>query len=289
MKVQNKLYIFLPLFSLCAVAHASLLKPTFFPKTVDDLSFVDRLRLRQEGYVPFEIVYDKEGNCVSGCAYAAPKLEDEIAAVERWNRLAKQDLVESHGFTESSDGELVPPIDTVSVGTFTRSCNQYNAKFTSRDIPYGNPLGKNTFISSCYGWRIINNKLNFHQAIDFIAEIGTDVYAPADGTVIRVLNANDGNNCGNGIVLKHRSGYSSVYCHLSQILVKVNDQVETGCLIAKTGNTGRTTGPHLHYAIKDKDNNSIDPQNGFLERGQQRCTPKTKQEIENLLRTLQSA
>ena len=56
--------------------------------------------------------------------------------------------------------------------------------------------------------------------------------------------------CGNGLRITHSDGYETVYCHLSQSLVKQGEHVDAGCSVAKTGNSGRTTGPHLHYGIK---------------------------------------
>ena len=89
-----------------------------------------------------------------------------------------------------------------------------------------------------------------HLGIDLAADIGTPVYATADGTVSFV-----GRDRGLGrmIRINHLSGYTSVYAHLSQVKVKRGEQVKRGDLIATVGNTGYSTGPHLHYEVRFRD------------------------------------
>tara|TARA_R110002020_G_scaffold406378_2_gene616400 strand:+ start:48997 stop:49902 length:906 start_codon:yes stop_codon:yes gene_type:complete len=87
-----------------------------------------------------------------------------------------------------------------------------------------------------------------HQGYDMAAPIGTPVAAPADGTII--LADPDLYYEGGAIFLDHGHGLTSVFMHLSEVDVKPGDVVKRGDLIAKTGNSGRTTGPHLHWAVK---------------------------------------
>ncbi len=85
-----------------------------------------------------------------------------------------------------------------------------------------------------------------HLGIDLAANIGTPVYATADGKISFV-----GRDRGLGkmIRINHLSGYTTVYAHLSQIQVKRGEHVKRGDLIAMVGNTGYSTGPHLHYEV----------------------------------------
>ena len=120
-------------------------------------------------------------------------------------------------------------------------------------------------ITSPYGTRthpVTGQTQSFHRAVDFAASVGTTVFTPASGTVARVWTDT---SCGNGLRITHADGYETVYCHLSQVLVAQGEPVQAGCAVAKTGNTGRTTGPHLHYGIKHN-GNYIDP-TGMLGRG----------------------
>lgn len=96
-----------------------------------------------------------------------------------------------------------------------------------------------------------------HNGVDLRAAAGTPVYATAAGTVVSV--GMDG-PCGNKVELSHPGGVSSVYCHLSRFAagLHVGQHVEGRQLIAYVGQTGRVTGPHLHFGIK-KDGQFIDP------------------------------
>ena len=262
---------------------AGFLAPMEFPKVAADLSFVDRMALNAAGYEPYESEYDKNGKCISGCAYALPNIEDEIAAMERRNAMARQNLVDDYGYTETEDGDLIPPTEYSSPDSTpnvpetpfpddeqTKQCAIQNPKFKNTNVPYGSPLGYITCITSDYGvqrklsWY---NKTKIHYGIDLAANTGTPIYAPANGVVETVFNMN--RTCGNGIIIKHPSGYATQYCHLSRVSVSRGESVASGCLIGYTGNTGLSTGPHLHYAVK-KDGYAINPKN-FMEPGHRMC------------------
>jgi len=111
------------------------------------------------------------------------------------------------------------------------------------------PLKTNKKITSLYGMRRdpFTRRLSFHGGVDIATPIGTNVMATADGEVI---HAGWGEGYGVLVVLKHKYGYTSWYGHLSRILVKKGDIIKQGQIIAISGNTGRTTGPHLHFEIR---------------------------------------
>jgi murein DD-endopeptidase MepM/ murein hydrolase activator NlpD len=100
-----------------------------------------------------------------------------------------------------------------------------------------------------------------HQGYDMAAPVGTPVVAPADGTVI--LADPDLYYEGGAVFLDHGHGLTSVFMHLSEVEVKPGDVVKRGVLLAKTGNTGRTTGPHLHWAVKWRNAASTDRSGDF--------------------------
>lgn len=112
-------------------------------------------------------------------------------------------------------------------------------------------------ISSPYGERNdpISQKGEFHSGVDFSAPTGTDVYASASGQVVDV---SEGGSLGKSITLHHRDGSESQYGHLSRQQVKVGQQVQSGQTIGNVGNTGRTTGSHLHYGLR-MNGLSVDP------------------------------
>jgi murein DD-endopeptidase MepM/ murein hydrolase activator NlpD len=101
----------------------------------------------------------------------------------------------------------------------------------------------------------ILGKRAFHQGIDFSAAHGEPIYATAGGIVEK---AGRHGAYGNLVCINHGGGLKTRYAHISKILVKKGDIVKKEDLIAYVGNTGRSTGPHLHYEIRLK-NRSLDP------------------------------
>lgn len=111
--------------------------------------------------------------------------------------------------------------------------------------------------SSSYGWRIdpILGIRSFHEGLDFSAAEGDQIKATAAGMVIATGKTPD---YGNYVKIKHGGGIETRYAHASQILVKKGDLVSKDEVIALVGNTGRSTGPHLHYEIRFN-GRSLDP------------------------------
>jgi murein DD-endopeptidase MepM/ murein hydrolase activator NlpD len=102
-------------------------------------------------------------------------------------------------------------------------------------------------LTSFFGYRAspFGRGSDMHQGLDMAAPIGTAVFAPASGLV---LSADwSGNGYGLMITIDHGYGLTTRYAHLSEALVSAGDNVEKGDQIAKVGNTGRSTGPHLHF------------------------------------------
>lgn len=103
-------------------------------------------------------------------------------------------------------------------------------------------------ITSACGERVnpILGKQEIHNGLDIAVEEGTDVVAVKSGTVTEVRTS-----ATYGKVLKYETedGYEVMYAHLSQVLVKKGDEIRQGQVVAKSGNTGLSTGPHLHYSL----------------------------------------
>lgn len=102
--------------------------------------------------------------------------------------------------------------------------------------------------SSGWGLRIhpLTAELEFHTGLDIANKVGTPVYATADGVVAK---AHQESGFGRMITIAHAGGYVSLYGHLSQLKVHSGDAVHKGQIIALMGNTGLSTGPHLHYGV----------------------------------------
>lgn len=105
------------------------------------------------------------------------------------------------------------------------------------------------WVSSDFGYRVspFTQEKEFHRALDIVSREGTLVIAPADGVVVAASSTDYG--YGNLLTVSHGYGLKTRYAHLSAFLVKPGDRVKRGQELAKVGNTGRSTGAHLHYEI----------------------------------------
>jgi murein DD-endopeptidase MepM/ murein hydrolase activator NlpD len=104
------------------------------------------------------------------------------------------------------------------------------------------------WLSSGFGYRIspFTNQREFHKGIDMATRIGSPIIAPADGLV--VFAGREG-NFGKMITINHGYNLKTRYGHLSKFQVKKGEHVKRGQIIGEVGNTGRCTGPHLHYEV----------------------------------------
>lgn len=133
------------------------------------------------------------------------------------------------------------------------------------NIPNGYPLEK-TKINDYFGFRIhpISNDERMHYGVDLKANMQTPIYATASGFVEYAANSNTG--YGYLVILSHNYGFKTRYAHLYSIdVVHVGQWVKKGELIGYSGNTGLSTGPHLHYEVRFLER-AVDPLN-FLKWG----------------------
>lgn len=128
-------------------------------------------------------------------------------------------------------------------------------KYALRDL-FVSPL--NGRLSSFFGTRKhpVTGKVSKHGGLDIAVKMGTPVAAAASGVVI--VASTDVGHYGTAVFIDHKNGYITHYGHLSKILVKVGQKVRQGQIIAKSGSTGRSTGPHLHFTVK-KNGVNMDP------------------------------
>lgn len=104
--------------------------------------------------------------------------------------------------------------------------------------------------------------MKMHEGMDFTAKKGTPVYSTGDGVVTKISKSIRG--YGNLIVIDHGFGYTTRYAHLSSFLIKKGQKIKRGQAIGLVGNTGTSTGPHLHYEVRKK-KRAIDPINFYFE------------------------
>jgi murein DD-endopeptidase MepM/ murein hydrolase activator NlpD len=148
-----------------------------------------------------------------------------------------------------------PVSNPISVGTTTASGQTYNRKAFVPQSPQTNtgltfPLSIPAPITSAFGWRIhpVTGDRKFHNGTDIGAPLGTPVLAAFAG---RVVLAEAMGGYGLAVVLEHNQGtQETLYAHLSEILVKPGDVVQAGAILGRVGSTGLSTGPHLHFELR---------------------------------------
>lgn len=124
-----------------------------------------------------------------------------------------------------------------------------NRRLEEQALPAGAPaIGDGTWVSSLYGYRSdpLTGAREFHQGVDFAGKLGTKVTAVADGIVIWSAPSYA---YGNLVEISHGNGYVTKYAHNKRNLVSVGQKVEKGEVIALMGNSGRSTGPHVHFEV----------------------------------------
>lgn len=162
-------------------------------------------------------------------------------------------IANSHPKIKNSGGIFIASQDTVDEDLLSKA-DKYLDKI--RILPFGRPL-KKIKITSGFGTRRDpkNGKSAFHTGIDFKGKRGDKVFATANGIVTKAFY-NSG--YGNYVQIDHGNGYKTSFSHLKKFLVKKGENVQRGQLIGLVGNSGRSTGPHLHYEIS-RNNKPINP------------------------------
>jgi len=102
---------------------------------------------------------------------------------------------------------------------------------------------------SGFGYRIhpIFKVIKMHTGIDFPAKTGVPIYSTGNGKVVKIQYKRNG--YGNNIIIDHGYGYKTLYAHMSKIRVKLGQKIKKGGIVGFVGNTGNSTGPHLHYEV----------------------------------------
>lgn len=191
---------------------------------------------------------------------------DQMAKIDRLTDNASQraDMIatalEDAGLTvdgeygkEGTGGPLIPvdgsTMFDAKVKELDDTLNHLDAlKETARAYPISNP-SPGLSVSSGFGVRRdpLLGSPAMHSGLDFRAPMGTSAHATAPGTVVK---AGWHGGYGRMVEIDHGNGFSTRYGHLSKILVKVGDKIAIGQVVGKTGSSGRSTGPHLHYEIR---------------------------------------
>ena len=126
----------------------------------------------------------------------------------------------------------------------------FDARVKKKHMPTITPIDA-SWSASSFGWRIdpITGQRALHERIDFIADVGTPIFAAAGGVVVY---AEYHSQYGNMVEIDHGNDFITRYAHGSKLFVKVGEVVRRGSKVAEVGSTGRSTGPHLHFEVRYK-------------------------------------
>ena len=174
---------------------------------------------------------------------------DSLKAILKENSSANNRKWEKQKLQDS----LITLLKINLINNYQKSKNKYTQY--DKKVPFGDlgafmPLNREISITSPYGTRMhpIFGASKFHNGIDLAANY-ENVYSVLDGIVTET--GWDNNGGGNYIKVNHFNRFETAYLHLSEIYYRVGEFVKAGFIIAKSGNSGNSTGPHLHFSVKE--------------------------------------
>ncbi|MCI5196462.1 MAG: M23 family metallopeptidase [Candidatus Electrothrix sp. AW5] len=188
---------------------------------------------------------DERSRMIKSLEKTAVRLNERSRMIESVMSRIGVDVKVGKQRTANSGGPFIAVDKKYSEILLTKSDNYIE---TIKKMPLGYPVkGK---VTSDFGPRSdpFNNRLAFHPGIDLKGKIGQKIKATADGIV--KTSSYEKNGFGNYVILRHGNGYETVFGHLSKRLVKEGVKVQRGQVLGLLGNTGRSTGPHLHYEVR---------------------------------------
>lgn len=186
--------------------------------------------------IPFKTVYAsvKPATSAPGAVAATPKTEVKAEPIEKII-----EVTDSYGNKREIKVMVTPKTASAAAPSHTATKNVAVSKA---------PTEKNNPPAEA-------DQMQFHKGLDIAVPFGSDVVATAAGTVIFSGQKGGYGNC---VIVSHGNGLATLYGHLSKLVAKTNEKIKVGQVIAKSGNSGRSTGPHLHYEVH-KNNAPVNP------------------------------
>ena len=173
----------------------------------------------------------------------------DVLLAEPWNALDAADQALEAGHRLLILDGLRPDLASLRSSRALTSTAALPSAEPTPEQPALWPYGDGQFIWPVRGGVISQGYRAGHRAIDIAAPIGTPVYAADNGIVISSGYTRDG--YGGRVIIDHQIDYVTLYAHLSQALVQEGDVVQKGQIIGYVGSTGNSTGPHIHFELRD--------------------------------------
>lgn len=187
---------------------------------------------------------------VSGVRHTVKK-NDTVSSIAKNYKASAEDIIDFNGLTEESSLEVGSSI-VVPNGQIAEVRTTTTARVTSRLRGASGPAIDGYYIRPVDGRR--TQGLHGYNGLDFGAPRGTPVFASASGQVIVARSFGYNGGYGEYVVISHNNGTQTLYGHLSKVGVTVGEFVGQGQYIGDVGNTGRSTGPHLHFEVRGAKN-----------------------------------
>ncbi|WP_419770493.1 MAG: peptidoglycan DD-metalloendopeptidase family protein [Candidatus Marinarcus sp.] len=202
----------------------------------------DITEIKKEKEYKIRVLEEKESKLKAQNSMYSMQIKDKIKDIDELGSKL-DDIEELIGIKGNDTSSLIQRATLARMDTTQKM-------FMLQIIPSGSPLAE-VAVTASFGYRIhpVTHDKKFHRGIDLRAKMRTPVHATADGVVKYILN-NDRGGFGRVVMILHNYGFETVYAHLNSIKVKVGDVIRKGQIVGLSGNSGRSTGPHLHYEVK---------------------------------------
>ena len=183
------------------------------------------------------------------------KKGDTITSISKKYKADSQDVANYNGLALSAtlsagDTILVPDGEIEIIQTATKPKNTKTSRILNS---YANSTPTGFLIRPISGGKR-SQGIHGHNGVDLASSIGTPVYAAADGKVLVAKMGGYNGGYGNMIIISHDKGIQTVYAHLNAIYITQGTTVQQGQSIGELGNTGKSTGPHLHFEVRGAKN-----------------------------------
>lgn len=211
------------------------------------------------------LIKQQTDNNIEELQYSSSKKKELMAALEK-DKVSYEKMIDEEQKESKNIAQIVKAIQAQREAARKKAASSGSNNVISGKTSSIGKLycvtGKPTYITSPYGWRVhpVLGTKRFHSGIDLGVWTGTPIYALADGVVIY---SGWMSGYGNVVMINH-GALTSLYGHNSSLVVKVGQSVKGGQLITYSGNTGLSSGPHLHFEIRKENGDTTDPTSYYV-------------------------
>ena len=252
--VLKYLIVGLVIGGLGVILYASFFKDPETSRLQKELKYMDAqisgMRQQMDSLDQYVDVLQKRDNEIYRTIFGAAPIDHKYVGGNRYNEIAKysseEGIIETQNRLMAIQQNLIQQSKSYQeIMKLAKKQDQFLA-----GLPAIQPVDNKDLkrMASGFGYRIhpIYRVARMHTGLDFTAPIGTEIYATGDGVV---KSPDGGSGYGLHIVIDHGFGYQTLYAHMSRMAVRPGTKVKRGQIIGYVGNTGVSSGPHLHYEV----------------------------------------